>query len=113
MPRVRYYRQVPLHIVTKTGSTTLVGSAFVTKSGDKVKIMTEFEDKSLNPPILADDVLSISVDYYIAKEAIVEQAPHTHIPTQHRDGKEPWCKKCGLNENNEQPQSMFDKKEIN
>lgn len=33
-----------------------------------------------------------------------------HKPVQHRDGKPPWCKECGLTANNTIPKSRFDKK---
>ena len=32
---------------------------------------------------------------------------HSHKPVQHRDGKEAWCKTCGLNKNNEEPASKI------
>lgn len=32
---------------------------------------------------------------------------HEHHPVQHRDGKEPWCKTCGLNAEFNQPRSRF------
>lgn len=33
--------------------------------------------------------------------------PHAHVPSQHRDGKEPWCNECGLNVHYEKPKSHF------
>lgn len=30
-----------------------------------------------------------------------------HKPVQHRDGKEPWCKKCGLTEDYRRPGTLF------
>jgi hypothetical protein len=35
------------------------------------------------------------------------EATHDHKPVQHRDGKEPWCKVCGLNRNHEEPHSRL------
>lgn len=32
-----------------------------------------------------------------------------HVPVQHRDGKEPWCRACGLNDAGTEPQSRFDR----
>lgn len=29
--------------------------------------------------------------------------PHDHKPVQHRDGKPPWCRTCGLDENFKDP----------
>lgn len=34
-----------------------------------------------------------------------------HNPVQHRDGCEPWCRECGLNENYTEPLARFPKKE--
>lgn len=36
---------------------------------------------------------------------------HDHKPVQHRDGKPPWCKLCGLTADGKTPISRFDKKE--
>lgn len=35
------------------------------------------------------------------------EATHDHKPVQHRDGREPWCKVCGLNRNHEEPHSRL------
>lgn len=32
---------------------------------------------------------------------------HDHRPVQHRDGKPPWCKVCGLTEDGETPASRI------
>jgi hypothetical protein len=32
---------------------------------------------------------------------------HDHNPVQHRDGKPPWCKVCGLTADHEVPTSRF------
>ncbi|AWY05347.1 hypothetical protein SEA_MEMENTOMORI_93 [Microbacterium phage MementoMori] len=32
---------------------------------------------------------------------------HDHRPIQHRDGREPWCRTCGLNADYNAPHSMF------
>lgn len=29
-----------------------------------------------------------------------------HVPIQHRDTKEPWCRRCGLNKNYDQPRTI-------
>jgi len=34
---------------------------------------------------------------------------HNHNPIQHRDGKPPWCRECGLTESFQFPTSRFDK----
>jgi len=33
--------------------------------------------------------------------------PHDHKPVQHRDGKPPWCKECGLDKDFKDPSSMI------
>lgn len=33
-----------------------------------------------------------------------------HKPVQHRDGKPPWCKKCGLTEGGNKPEWQFGKR---
>jgi hypothetical protein len=35
--------------------------------------------------------------------------PHVHAPVQHRDGKPPWCRVCGLTANGTVPESRFGK----
>lgn len=36
-------------------------------------------------------------------EAEPDSTEHAHKPVQHRDGKEPWCKTCGLNNDGQEP----------
>lgn len=43
-------------------------------------------------------------------EATVVITCENHKPTQHRDGKEPWCEGCGLTKDFLKPYSMFDSK---
>lgn len=35
---------------------------------------------------------------------------NNHNPVQHRDGKPPWCDRCGLTAGFNKPRSLFDKK---
>ena len=44
-------------------------------------------------------------EYTETVDATPEGADHDHKPTQHRDGKEPWCKACGLTAANQEPTS--------
>ena len=34
----------------------------------------------------------------------------THLPMQHRDGKPPWCRNCGLTQAGNEPESIFGKR---
>jgi len=34
---------------------------------------------------------------------------HEHNPIQHRDGKPPWCRECGLTDSFQVPTSKFDR----
>ena len=38
---------------------------------------------------------------------VSDESEHAHKPAQHRDGKEPWCKTCGLNKDYEEPVSKL------
>lgn len=38
-----------------------------------------------------------------------ESDGHEHLPIQHRDGKPPWCKECGLDAYFREPKSRFDR----
>jgi hypothetical protein len=43
--------------------------------------------------------------------AETKEAPtHDHNPRQHRDGKPPWCRTCGLTADYTVPVSIFDRK---
>lgn len=50
----------------------------------------------------ADAVLALFEEARAGREVT-----HDHRPVQHRDGKEPWCKVCGLNRNHEEPYSRL------
>lgn len=40
------------------------------------------------------------------REAKEAQANHEHVPVQHRDGKPPWCRACGLTADGKIPARM-------
>lgn len=37
---------------------------------------------------------------------------HAHAPVQHRDGKSPWCKTCGLDASGQVPVSRLPRPEV-
>lgn len=74
--------------------------------------------------ILTQSALGFSMNYQLPQPGIpghdvevtmepssVEAIPHedlcmNHIPLQHRDGKEPWCRRCGLNKDYDEPRQI-------
>lgn len=53
------------------------------------------------------DTSPLAAEAEVAPAAAVEpeSAEHDHKPVQHRDGKQPWCKTCGLTSTGQEPAS--------
>lgn len=59
-------------------------------NGPNVKLIHAFLEEITSPPTIS-----------------INAGPHNHAPTQHRDGKEPWCDVCRLNKDYKYPTSFF------
>lgn len=92
----------------KDGKPTQVGTAVIAPDGTVAAKI----DK--NVPGLAHFHMREDgsvYDNYAGEEIVppLEKRIHDHKPVQHRDGKPPWCKECGLTASFQTPKSVFHK----
>lgn len=98
--------RVPVELSTLTyAATALEGSA---DNGDRYAARQIREAIAKHPsPEAYAATQQADPSPWEAEQAHLFHAEHK--PVQHRDGKEPWCKTCGLTKAYEQPKSRFDR----
>lgn len=66
------------------------------------------EDQIERYGIVLPDIQGV-VDALADPDELLPTPNHDHKPVQHRDGKPPWCRACGLTATYEVPKSRFQK----
>ena len=56
-----------------------------------------------------DSIQDAAIAYLLESVGVNDERCSDHNPRQHRDGRPPWCRNCGLTKDFKKPKGIFDK----